>query len=198
MRCTQCGWIVGKERCPCGASLPNFEKKSFPVGTRVVARPGRGPSMSVWMPGEVVAHQGPLHQVNTRAGQYWVESDDLLAESVDREKVLEDDTRVWALWLDGRWYPGTIDKMQGPLRHVTWDDGDAMWLDAYQTVVLAAEAEPPEEGSMVIAKRWDGEFQPARVEQKEGLRYRVAFSDGEEATIPGDDLYTFPPSPFQG
>ncbi len=153
--------------------------------------------MRVWMIGEVMAHQGRLHQVKTRSGDYWCEPDDLLPESAEREQALLDGTKVWALWLDGHWYPGMVDDCQGPLRHVTWDDGDSMWIDAYQAVVQAAGAEPPSVGGVVVAKRWDGEYQPAQVDQRDGARFHVVFRDGEEAWVPGDDVYTFPPCPFQ-
>ncbi len=196
MRCDRCGWVVGDKRCPCGASAPKYGTALVPTGTRVVARPGRGPSMIIWMTGEVVGHQGPLHQVRTRMGEYWCESDDLVPESPERDQALQDGTRVWALWLDGRWYPGMIDGCQGRLRHVTWDDGDTMWVEAYQTVVQATGPEPPSVGSVVVARRWDGQYQPARVDQRDGPRFHVVFADGEESWVPGDDLYTFPPSPF--
>lgn len=196
MRCTQCGWVIEPEGCPCQASVPQFGTSLVPVGKRVVVRPGRGPSMPVWTTGEVVAHEGPLHQVNTRMGAYWCEIDDLLPEATDREEVLGDGTRVWALWVDGRWYPGLVDRVQGPLRHVTWDDGDAMWLDAYQMVVMATEAKTPEEGTIVLARHPQGPKVPARVEEREGMRFRVTFPDGEEAWVPSDDVYPMPPNPF--
>jgi hypothetical protein len=152
---------------------------------------------TVWMTGQVAAHQGTLHRIETRSGSYWCESDDLVPDAPQRIAALSDGTRVWAHWLDGRWYPGTIDGLEGPLRHVTFDDGDAMWLDAYQTVLLAVEPQPPEEGAFVVAKHWEGDFRPARVEEQDGARYKVLFQDGEEGWLPGDDLYTFPPNPFQ-
>lgn len=169
----------------------------IPVGTRVVARPGRGPSLMVWMTGEVQRHEGPLHQVRTASGGYWCEADDLLPDLPGWEHDLNEGARVWALWLDGRWYPGTVDGRQGRIRHVTWDDGDAMWLEPTYLVLLAAEATAPEVGSVVVAQRWNGEHQPARVEQQEDDRYRVVFADGEESWVSEEDLITFPPNPFR-
>jgi hypothetical protein len=169
---------------------------TVPAGTKVVARPGQGPSMAVWFPGEVTAHQGALHQVTTRAGDYWCEVDDLLPASEEREPALAHGVRVWALWLDGRWYPGTVDGCQGSLRHVRWDDGDRMWLPAGHAVVLAAEPDGPQVGQVVMAPHWNGEVQPARVEQEEDQRFRVVFADGEESWVSGDELQTFPPNPF--
>lgn len=198
MRCPHCGWLVTSGPCPCGASRPGKQPGMVPVGTRVLSRPGRGPSMGRWAPGEILDHLGPLHQVRTAIGDYWCELDDLLPESGDRMLTLEEGARVWALFPDGRWYPATVDGCQGPLRHVTWDDGDAMWLDALHMVALALEPGPPQVDTVAVAPRWDGEFQPARVEQQEGRRFRVVFlSDGEEAWVPGEDLRTFPLNPFQ-
>jgi hypothetical protein len=34
------------------------------------------------------------------------------------------------------------------------------------------------------------------VEQRDGMRFRVVFRDGEEQWLPGDDLTSFPPNPF--
>jgi hypothetical protein len=150
-----------------------------------------------WMTGEIVAHQGPLHKVKTASGEcYWCEHDDLVPEAAEREPLLQDGTKVWALWLDGRWYPGTIDGLQGSLRHVTWDDGDNMWIEAYQAVVQAAPAEPPTVGAVVLARKPEGNYQPARIDERNGPRFHVVFADGEESWVPGDDVYTFPPSPF--
>ncbi|HXG10525.1 MAG TPA: tudor domain-containing protein [Gemmataceae bacterium] len=197
MRCTRCGWVVGRTRCPCGATAPRAVSPLIPVGTQVVARPGRGPSMFIWLAGEVAAHEGPLHLVRSATGNYWCEADDLLPDLPGREDALTDGARVWALWLDGRWYPGTIDGRQGRLRHVTWDDGDSMWLEPGHIVLLVAEAGEPEVGTVVVAPRWNGEHQLARVEQQDGDRFRVVFSDGEEAWVCGDELATFPPNPFR-
>lgn len=197
MRCGRCGWIVEESRCPCGDPSFRSSVSLIPVGTRVVARPGRGASMMVWFTGEVVAHEGTIHQVKTASGTYWCEADDLLPDSPERERELVNGERVWALWLDGRWYPGTINRRQGRLRNVTWDDGDSMWLEPSQMVLLAAEAGSPEVGNVVVAQRWNGEYQPARVEQQDGDNYRVVFSDGEESWVTEEDLSTFPPNPFR-
>lgn len=152
--------------------------------------------MPFWSTGEVVGHQGFLHKVATPTAAYWCESDDLLPESPVRDRVLNEGTRVWALWVDGRWYPGVIDGQQGSIRHVTWDDGDAMWLEPHHIVLLATSGGVPMEGAIVLAKHWNGQMMPARVEQRDGARFRVIFQDGEEAWVPGDDLTTFPPNPF--
>jgi hypothetical protein len=198
MRCLQCGWVASGKGCPCGYASKMQFKPMVPVGTRVAFRFGRGPSMPFWTTGDVVAHQGKLHQVSTKTASYWCEVNDLMPESPVREQGLKDGTRVWALWLDGRWFPGVIDACEGPLRHVAWDDGDQMWLEAYQMVVMAADARSPEEGDIVLAKHWNGDVQPARVEQRDGARFKVVFRDGEESWLPGDDLTTFPPNPFMG
>lgn len=195
MRCTQCGWVVQENGCPCGAARPGRGVTLLPVGTQVMARPGRGPSMMYWEHGEVVAHAGPLHRVRMNLGEFWCELDDLVPASPERERSLGDGARVWARWLDGRWYPGTVDGRQGPLRHVTWDDGDAMWLDPLFMVLLVKEG-TPQVDTIALAPRWDGEYQPARIEQQEGVRYRVVFQDGEEAWVTADELRTLPAYPF--
>lgn len=196
MRCVMCGWVVGKSRCLCGATYPSQGARQVPIGTKVAARPNRGPSVMIWLAGEVVGHEGTIHKVQTHMGIYWVDADDLLPESSERTRDLSPEGRVWALWLDGRWYPGTIEAVQGNLRRVVWDDGDAMWLEVSHIVPMAADAEPPEVGATVVAQRWDGEYQPAQVEQQEGGRYRVVFRDGEESWAKEEDLKTFPPNPF--
>lgn len=196
MRCLHCGWVVQTDGCPCGASKAPAAGRTIPVGTPVLARPGRGPSMIQWFAGEVIGHQGRLHKVETPMGAYWCEPDDLLAGAAEREAILDRGTRVWARWLDGRWYPGTVDGSQGPLRHVTWDDGDAMWLEASHIVLLAGEPSEPAVGGVVVARRWDGEFQPGTLDQREGDRFHVVFRDGEEAWVTSEDLYLFPPNPF--
>jgi hypothetical protein len=152
--------------------------------------------MIQWFAGEVIGHQGRLHKVETPMGAYWCEPDDLLAGAAEREAILDRGTRVWARWLDGRWYPGTVDGSQGPLRHITWDDGDSMWLEASHIVLLAGEPSEPTVGGVVVARRWDGEFQPGTLDQREGDRFHVVFRDGEEAWVTGEDLYQFPPNPF--
>jgi hypothetical protein len=196
MRCVKCGWIVPGEGCPCRYSKPRPGNFPLPKGTRVVFRYGRGASMPLWATGEVVGQQGRLYQVGTKGGAYWCEGDDLLPEAPEREQALKEGTRVWALWLDGRWFPGIIDDCEGPVRRVLWDDGDCMWVDAYQAVIMAGAAVQPAEGALVFAKHWQGNIQPARVEQQDGMRYRVVFRDGEEAWFPADDLTTVPPNPF--
>lgn len=196
MRCFRCGWLVKDERCPCGATAPALGPVMVPVGTKVIARPGRGPSMRLWITGEVVAHQGRLHQVQSGSTSYWVEAQDLIPATAEREPLLTEGTRVWALWLDGRWYPGTIDDCEASLRHVTFDDGDSAWIEPWQAVLLATESAPADEGHVVMARHESGNYFPARIEQKRGAEFRVQFADGDEAWIPGDDLYTFPPSPF--
>jgi hypothetical protein len=191
----RCGWIAKDGQCPCGDFL-SVRGGRVPVGTRVLARPGRGPSMLFWEAGEVQSHADFLHRVHTPSGDYWCELDDLLPDSDERAQMLAQDTRVWARWINGRWYPGTIDGSQGPLRHVAWDDGDAMWLETSHMVLLAGEAGEPQVDSFVLARRWDGDFEPARVEQQEGDQFRVVFGDGEEAWVTGDDVQTFPANPF--
>jgi hypothetical protein len=192
MRCACCGWIVSRSRCPCGKAAGNAQ---VPVGTAVVARGGRGPSMNRWDPGEVMAHCGRLHQVAAGSIRVWCEIDDLVPAWPERDLAVGN--RVWARWLDGLWYPGAIDAAEGPLRHVAWDDGDQMWLEPQYMVTMAVEAEAPEVGISVMARRWNGEYEAAVVEEKTGARFRVRFiSDGEAATLSGDELYTFPPNPF--
>ncbi len=196
MRCLLCGWSVRDSACPCGETRPGA-RPDVAVHAPVAARPGRGPSLLFWSAGEVVERQGPLYKVKTRAADFWCDGFDLLAESAERTRRLQDGTRVWALWLDGRWYPGTVDGVEGRLRHVTWDDGDALWLEPWQLVLLVREAGPPQVDTVVLAPRWDGAYQPARVEQQDGRRYRVTFfSDEEEAWVEREELRTFPANPF--
>lgn len=196
MRCLQCGWSVRDSACPCGAAQPG-DTAQVEVPARVSARPGRGQSMLFWAPGEVIERQGPLCKVRTRALEFWCEAADLVLEAPQRTRRLLDGTRVWALWLDGHWYPGTVDGAEGSLRHVTWDDGDSMWLEPAQLVVLVREAGPPQVDTVALAPRWDGNYQPARVEQQDGRRFRVVFfSDEEEAWVEREELRTFPANPF--
>jgi hypothetical protein len=196
MRCVKCGWIIEDNSCPCSKGRPTGMKSLVPIGTRVAFRYGRGPSMPFWSTGEVSGQQGRLYQVKTRHDAFWCELDDLVPESADRDDLLREGTRVWALWIDGRWFPGIIDAEEGRIRHVIWDDGDAMWLEPHQIVVMAAESGVPKEGTVVLTRHPDGDMQPARVEAREGMRFRVTFRDGEEKWVPGDDITTFPPNPF--
>ena len=177
MRCSRCGWVMNRNRCRCGAGHGN---EVVPVGTKVVFRPGRGPQMPLWMSGEVTGHQGQVHRVTARSGEFWCEAEDLLPDSPERARELTPGSRVWALWLDGRWFPGTVDAVEGTLRHVTWDDGDSMWLEGHQVVLLVKEKQVPVVGTVVVAQRWDGDFQPARVEAEEDGQFRVVYPDGEE------------------
>src|SRR5262249_47038316 len=142
-------------------------------------------------------HQGKLHLVGSRNGaSCWCEHDDLVPEAPERAGELAEGTRVWALWVDGHWFPGVIDGCEGPVRHVSWDDGDSMWVDIASIVVMAAEGGTRKEGALVLAKHWSGNPQPARVEQEDGHRFRVVFRDGEDAWVPRDDLTLVPPCPF--
>jgi hypothetical protein len=196
MRCALCGWILGDGRCPCGASSPEPASSTVAVGTPVVARPGRGPSMNVWAPGEVAAHAGPVHRVESDRGRFWCDPEDLLPASPERDRALVKGRRVWGLWLDGRWYPGTVAAAQDGLRRVEFDDGDSMWLETRCLVLLAAEPGTPEVGSVVVARHWNGEEMAARVEGYDDGQFRVVFRDGEEGWFPEDELMTFPPNPF--
>jgi hypothetical protein len=162
----------------------------------VVARPCRGPSRIAWEPGTVTAHVGRIHQVTSQARQFWCETIDLLPESPRRGEALTPDTRVWAMWLDGRWYPGRVTDAEGPLRQVTWDDGDAMWIDGNTAVPLIVEAGRAKTGSLVLAKRWDGDFEPARVKEVTDEEVCVTFADGEDAWVSEDEMQSFPPNPF--
>src|SRR5436190_20331709 len=119
MRCHLGGWVMENRPCPCGATRVG-RRALVPAGTKVVARPCRGSSRIAWEGGTVTAHAGRLHQVTTPFRQFWCEATDLLPESPARAEALTDATRVWALWLDGRWYPGTVDDAEAGLRHVTW------------------------------------------------------------------------------
>jgi hypothetical protein len=152
--------------------------------------------MGRWDRGEVQAHVGPVHRVETAFGTYWCESDDLLVDSPRREELLVPGARIWGLWLDGRWYSGAVDGVQGPLRHVAWDDGDRMWIEARNLVLLSVEPPPPQVGRRVLAPRWDGGYEPGTVEQVEGEKFRVVFADGEDVCLAAEDLQTFPPCPF--
>jgi len=197
MRCVCCGWIVGEEHCPCGFSKPDEELTPLPNRTRIVSRLGRGPSMSyLWMPGEVVAHQGLLHLVRANGNNYWVELDDMLADAPEREQRLRRGTRVWALWVDGRWYRGQVDGAQGALRHITWDDGDSMWLECGMIVPEVVQAQTPQIDTVVLAPRWDGDVQPGRVEGQNGSQFRIVFPDGEETWASEEELAVLPPNPF--
>jgi len=196
MRCVTCGWVVEDSPCPCGATSPARRTAPLAVGTRVAFRFGRGPSMPYWSTGEVAGQQGSLYKIANRGSFYWCAADDLIPEAPERDRALQEGTRVWALWVDGRWFPGVLDDQDGPIRHVTWDDGDSMWLEPTQIVVQATGGGAPTEGAIVLAKHWNGNQMPARVEQRDGARFRIVFQDGEESWVPGDDLTTFPPNPF--
>jgi len=167
-----------------------------PVGERVLARAGRGPSMGRWDQGEVEGHQGPIHRVSTSYGVYWCEADDLLPDSPRRQELLVKGTPVWALWLDGRWYPGTVSGIEGPLRQISFDDGDRMWMEARSLAVMVIQSSAPHLGQSVIAPRWNGQYEAATVELAEGERYRVLFQDGDEAWFGVEDLKSLPPCPF--
>ena len=198
MRCTYCGWTVNNGACPCGRSSVEEVSELVPPGTRVLCRAGRGPSILRWDPGEVTGHIGKVHRVETSFGVCWCEADDLLPDSEKRRKLLEAGARVWARWPDGRWFPGTIDAIEEPLRHVTWDDGDSMWIEASHAVLMPVESAEIAPGRQVIASRWDGERQLGIVEEEEGSGlFRVRFLDGEEASVSGGELRSLPPNPFR-
>ena len=91
MRCTQCGWIVENSPCPCGATKA-ARQAVVPIGTKVVARPCRGPSRIAWEHGTVSAHVGRMHQITTQFRQFWCETMDLLPESPRRAEALTADT----------------------------------------------------------------------------------------------------------
>jgi len=120
----------------------------------------------------------------------------MLPEAPEREKQLRRGMRVWALWVDGRWYRGLIDGVQGSLRHVTWDDGDSMWLECGMIVPEVVLAQTPQVDTLVLARRWDGEVQPGRVEGQNGERFRIVFPDGEEIWASEEELAVLPPNPF--
>jgi hypothetical protein len=153
--------------------------------------------MGRWEPGEVKEHVGPIHRVETAFEDYWCEADDLLAESARRNDLLVMGTRVWGRWLDGFWYAGTIAGVQGSLlRRVEWDDGDNMWTENRNLVVMAIQAVTVDVGKVVLAPRWDGRYESAKVESVEGHRFRVVFEDGDEAWAGEEDVRTFLPNPF--
>jgi|SoiMethySBSTD1v2_1073268.scaffolds.fasta_scaffold11471_7 hypothetical protein len=152
--------------------------------------------MTAWEDGEVRAHVGEIHEIVTPSGTYWCDPDDLVCSSPEREARLREGTRVWARWLDGRWYPGTVDRVEGPIRHILWDDGDSMWLQPHHAVILVAEPGPPRQGSRVLAPRWDGGVQVARVLEREGGRLRVSFSEDEDAWVAVTEVESYPENPF--
>ena len=152
--------------------------------------------MRRWDRGEVHGHVGALHRVETAYGTYWCEAQDLLADCADRESRVALGARVWALWIDGQWYPGTIDGQEGNLRHVSWDDGDSMWTEARNLVLLVVSPRLPRVGDRVLAQRWDGHAEIGTVEELEGGRVRVAFADGEESWMPAGSTKTSPVNPF--
>jgi hypothetical protein len=120
----------------------------------------------------------------------------MLPDSPQRSALLVAGTSVWALWCDGRWYPGTIDRLEGPLRHVTWTDGDSMWIEARHAVLRAVDAAPPALGDSVLAQRWDGRREHGVVEEQGGARLRVCFADGEEEWVQAEDVQSAPRNPF--
>jgi hypothetical protein len=194
-----CGWVVEAMNCPCGATSRKDMKAAWPLekGSRVLARPGIGPSMYRWDEGKVVAHEASLHRIETRFAEFWCEPKDLFPLGARPESFAAREQRVWAWCLDGRWYAGAVEARQGPLGYVQWDDGDAMWLDVSQVVHLALEAGPPTIGQIVLAPRWDGDSQYCKVEQLDDGRVEVAFNDGEQAWCDAGEVKTFAPNPFQ-
>jgi hypothetical protein len=63
-------------------------------------------------------------------------------------------------------------------------------------VPLVVESGKPKEGALVLAKRWDGDFEPARVKEVMTEEVCVTFSDGEETWVSTDEMQAFPPCPF--
>jgi hypothetical protein len=196
MRCPLCGWPLAGERCRCGSATGRQLPVLVPVGTKVLARQGRGVSMRRWDRGEVQGHVGRIHRVETCYGTYWCEGQDMLVEWPEREALLVPGARVWGLWVDGRWYPGTVDRAEGHLRHVQWDDGDSMWTEARNLVILAVPAGSPAVGDVVQATRWDGRVDHGVIEETEESRCRVVFSDDETAWVPADQVKPVPANPF--
>ena len=45
-----------------------------------------------------------------------------------RENTLDVDSRVFARWIDGRYYPGRIAKKEGRALYIDYDDGDGRWV----------------------------------------------------------------------
>ncbi len=152
--------------------------------------------MQCWERGEVQGHLGVLHRVGISYGVYWCEAEDVLPDAPEREMLFTEGARVWALWVDSRWYPGTIVAVQGPLRRVLWDDRDSMWMEARNMVLLAAPAGAPKVGERVLARRWDSSTDSGTVEEEDGGRCRVVFSDGEESWVPAEQVSALPVNPF--
>ena len=45
-----------------------------------------------------------------------------------RENTLGVDSRVFARWRDGRYYPGRIKEKKGRALYIDYDDGDGRWV----------------------------------------------------------------------
>lgn len=197
MRCLICGWVVTRAKCPCGETSRGAADEIVQLGATVLARHGRGPSVSYWERGEVRSHVGAIHGVETRHGMYWCEARDLLADSPQRDALVVASARVWGLWVDGRWYPGMVVAVEGPLRRVRFDDQDSQWMEARNIVVMATRHEALDVGAQVVALGWDGRRKPGVIEEVgDGGLYRVTFEDGEDAWVNSGDLEVEPQNPF--
>ena len=87
--------------------------------------------------------------------------------------------RVLVLWEDAFWYPGTVEKVDGNVLTINFDDGDKATADSERVNKLDWGAGDK------IECRWPGDNKnyPGTFVKVEGEKVRVVFDDGDKADL---------------
>jgi hypothetical protein len=89
---------------------------------------------------------------------------------------LQTGDRVWAVWNNAAFFPGTVGELNDQQVHVQFDDGDQAWV--FLADLLPLDIIP---GMPVMCRRKTGpQFFPGTIADFEGERILVQFEDGSE------------------
>jgi hypothetical protein len=91
-------------------------------------------------------------------------------------KNLRAGDRVWAIWQNSAFFPGTVDRLRNEEAHIRFDDGDHAWVRLDQLMPLDIPV-----GLRVMA-RWKmgGNFFPGTIIEVRGNRIHIAYDDGDK------------------
>ncbi len=162
-----------------GASEPSsgFHLSQLAPGTSVMGLWSNG----TWYPGVADEVRGDLCHVAFEDGEHrWAERVEVSAQTDTPEgeaATWRSGMKVRGQWVDGRWYPGTIDRRFGSVWHVAFDDGDQAWLAPDR---IKPSEQVGAKGPRAMARWTNGKWFQGVIDQERHGLVHIVFDDGDK------------------
>lgn len=196
-RTVKCPWCGADVEVPQETTTPHDSERSSSESVDGQALPQLAPGTEImalwsngtWYPGVAEEVRGDLCFVAFEDGEKrWAERREVAAQSdppAAEAESWQPGMKVRGRWVDGRWYPGEIDRRFGQVWHVAFDDGDQAWLAPDR---IRSTDRSIVKGPRAMARWNDGKWYQGVIDQERHGLAHLSFDDGDEMWTESDKV----------